>query len=179
MFPSWDSLGPGPHPDRRYTATRDVSAQGRHRRCGATKGPASPPQPPHPLNRESTRRLTASSSPTAETLIRTLPKGAESKGGTGRGERRGPRPEEENRRHAVRAAILIDDLLKELRSGRSGRAVILEMLKDAAPGAVPAAELRFASGIQEFARRVRELREEGYDIRSTGDGYLLERVPDN
>ena len=45
--------------------------------------------------------------------------------------------------------------------------------------AVPAAELRFASGIQEFARRVRELREEGYDIRSTGDGYLLERVPDN
>jgi biotin operon repressor len=47
------------------------------------------------------------------------------------------------------------------------------MLEDAAPRSVSIEELRFASGIHEFARRVRELREEGYDIQSTGEGYLL------
>lgn len=83
------------------------------------------------------------------------------------------RSDDDNRHDAVKAAILVDQLLKDLRRGRSGRQVILEMLSEASPDPVSIAELRFGSGIQEFARRVRELREEGYDIRSTGDGYVL------
>jgi biotin operon repressor len=80
---------------------------------------------------------------------------------------------DENRREAVQAAILIERILKDLRDGRSGRSLIIEMLEDASPRPVSTEELRFASGIQEFARRIRELRTEGYDIQSTGDGYLL------
>ena len=83
------------------------------------------------------------------------------------------RSDDDNRQDAVQAAILIDQLLKDLRRGRSGRQVILEMLREASPDPVSIAELRFGSGIQEFARRVRELREEGHDIRPTGDGYVL------
>jgi biotin operon repressor len=51
----------------------------------------------------------------------------------------------------------------------------LALLEDASPNAVTADELRYASGIQEFARRIRELREQGFDIRPTGDGYRLEQ----
>lgn len=83
------------------------------------------------------------------------------------------RSDEDNRADAVRAAILVEQLLKDLRRGRSGRELILKMLTEASPEPVSLAELRFGSGIQEFARRVRELRKEGYDIRSTGDGYVL------
>jgi hypothetical protein len=85
------------------------------------------------------------------------------------------RSDEDNRQDAVEAAILVEQLLKALRRGRSGREVILEMLTEAAPDPVSIQVLRFGSGIQEFARRVRELREAGHDIRSTGDGYVLLR----
>lgn len=83
------------------------------------------------------------------------------------------RPDDDNRHDAIQAAILIDQLLRVLRRGRSGREMILEMLMQAAPEPVSIAELRFGSGIQEFARRVRELREVGHDIRPTGDGYVF------
>jgi biotin operon repressor len=83
------------------------------------------------------------------------------------------RSDEDNRHDAVQAAILVEQVLKDLRRGRSGREVILEMLSEASPEPVSIAKLRFGSGIQEFARRVRELRDEGHDIRSTGDGYVL------
>lgn len=83
------------------------------------------------------------------------------------------RSDDENRRNAVKAAILVEQLLRLLRRGRSGREVVLSMLLAASPEPVSNAELRFGSGIQEFARRVRELREEGYEIRSTGSGYVL------
>ncbi len=79
----------------------------------------------------------------------------------------------ENRAHAVRAAIATEEVLRLLRGASSGRAAILEILQDAAPETVPSNVLRHASGIQEFARRVRELRDDGYDIRATGDGYRL------
>lgn len=82
-------------------------------------------------------------------------------------------PDEINRRDAIKAAMLVDEILKLLRRGSSGRDVILQMLLEASPREVSIAELRFGSGIQEFARRVRELREEGHDIQSTGDGYVL------
>jgi hypothetical protein len=81
---------------------------------------------------------------------------------------------EANRRNAVDAAVRVDRLLKVLRGKQSGRSVILALLKDAAPDAVTTDELRYASGIQEFARRIRELREEGFAIRPTGDGYRLD-----
>jgi biotin operon repressor len=80
-----------------------------------------------------------------------------------------------NRRDAVDAAIRVDRLLKLLRGTDSGRALILALLEDASPNAVTADELRYAAGIQEFARRIRELREQGFDIRPTGDGYRLEQ----
>ncbi len=83
------------------------------------------------------------------------------------------RTDDDNRHDAIQAAMLIDQLLRVLRRDRSGREMILEMLLQAAPEPVSIAELRFGSGIQEFARRVRELRDEGHDIRPTGDGYVL------
>ncbi len=78
-----------------------------------------------------------------------------------------------NHRAAVDAAILVDDLVQLLRGEESGRAIILGMLTAAYPRSVPAREMRYASGIQEFARRVRELRQEGYDIASDGESYRL------
>lgn len=79
----------------------------------------------------------------------------------------------DNRTRAVRAAIAADEVLRLLRGADSGRTVILHILQDAAPATVPSDVLRHASGIQEFARRIRELRDDGYDIRATGSGYRL------
>lgn len=87
------------------------------------------------------------------------------------------RPRSINRAHAVHAAIMIDDVLRLLRGADSGRMVILELLQSAAPAVVPSDVLRHASGIQEYARRIRELRDEGHDIRATGNGYRL-LIPD-
>ena len=82
-------------------------------------------------------------------------------------------PRSANRLRAVQAAIAIDEVVRLLRGADSGRTVILELLRDAASDSVPSDVLRHASGIQEFARRIRELRDDGYDIRATGSGYRL------
>lgn len=85
--------------------------------------------------------------------------------------------DDENRAHAVRAAVTVERLIRRLRDGASGRQVILDMLEAAHPDPVSADVLRHASGIQEFARRIRELREEGYAIESLGNSYRLD-LPD-
>lgn len=80
----------------------------------------------------------------------------------------------ENRAWLVEAATALESLAKRLRGDLSGRDLVLELLKAAHPKSVPAAALRTASGIQEFARRIRELRVQyGYDIETTPDGYRL------
>ena len=79
-----------------------------------------------------------------------------------------------NQERVVGAAIAVEEMARRLRQGLSGRDVILGLLKSAHPDEVPSEVLRHASGIQEFARRIRELRVEfGYDIVSTGSGYAL------
>lgn len=87
------------------------------------------------------------------------------------------RPRSVNQAHAVHAAIIIDEVLRLLRGADSGRTVILELLRNAAPAVVSSDVLRHASGIQEYARRIRELRDDGHDIRATGNGYRL-LIPD-
>lgn len=83
-------------------------------------------------------------------------------------------PSSDNQSRVVEAAIATEEMARRLREGRSGRDVILELLKAAFPDAVPTEFLRHASGIQEFARRIRELRVElGYDVVATKSGYLL------
>lgn len=79
-----------------------------------------------------------------------------------------------NQERVVEAALAVEEMARHLRHGRSGRSVILDLLESAYPEEVPSEVLRHASGIQEFARRIRELRVEfGYDIVSTGSGYAL------
>jgi hypothetical protein len=86
-------------------------------------------------------------------------------------------PNLDNQTRVVEAALVIDEMARRLRGGKSGRDVILEFLRAAFPGAVPTDFLRYASGIQEFARRIRELRVElGYDIEATNTGYMLRSV---
>ena len=75
--------------------------------------------------------------------------------------------------YVVQAAVLLDEAARDLRGRRSGKQVILDLLVAAQPQPVPAGVLRHASGIQEYARRIRELRDEGHMIEYTGDGYRL------
>lgn len=78
------------------------------------------------------------------------------------------------RTHLIEAARGLDRLAKLLRGNSSGREAVLVALVDAYPGAVDGPTLRFLSGIQEFARRVRELRvESGYDIEADRGSYRL------
>lgn len=65
-------------------------------------------------------------------------------------------------------------------SGQGARSLILQHLRERVGVAVTGAELREVSGIQEWARRVRELRtEEGYRIAESDGTYtLLEAEPD-
>lgn len=80
----------------------------------------------------------------------------------------------DNQRRVVEAAVATEEMARRLRGGKSGRDVILELLKAAFPDEVPATFSRHASGIQEFARRIRELRVElGYDVEATKEGYRL------
>lgn len=89
-------------------------------------------------------------------------------------------PNLDNQTRVVEAALATDEMARRLRGGKSGRDVILELLKAAFPGEVPTEFLRYASGIQEFARRIRELRVElGYDIEATSAGYVLRSVEPN
>jgi len=87
----------------------------------------------------------------------------------------------DNQRRVVEAAVAIEEMARRLRGGQSGRDVILELLKAAFPEEVSADFLRHASGVQEFARRIRELRVEfGYDVEATQSGYgLLSIDPDS
>lgn len=87
----------------------------------------------------------------------------------------------DNQRRVVEAAVATEEMARRLRGGKSGRDVILELLKAASPDEVSADFLRHASGIQEFARRIRELRVElGYDVEATKSGYrLLSIDPDS
>lgn len=83
-------------------------------------------------------------------------------------------PNTENQRRVVEAALATEEMARLLREGKSGRDMILALLKAAYPDPVPTEFLRHASGIQEFARRIRELRVElGYDVIATTDGYML------
>src|SRR5687767_6729502 len=66
-------------------------------------------------------------------------------------------PDEQQRRVAE-AAVLVEQVAKRLRGPKSGRDVILELLKSASPEEVQTKFLRHASGIQEFGRRIREFR---------------------
>ena len=50
---------------------------------------------------------------------------------------------------------------------------ILDLLKAEHPNAVGRDDIREAAGISEWARRVRELTEEGWDIETLPDGYRL------
>lgn len=84
-----------------------------------------------------------------------------------------------NRVKLVRAAVALEDALRALRGDASGREIILELLREASPRSVDSNVLRHASGIQEFARRIRELREEGYDIETLGTSYRLVETPDD
>ena len=87
----------------------------------------------------------------------------------------------DNQRRVVEAAVATEEMARRLRGSRSGRDVILELLKAAFPDEVSTDFLRHASGIQEFARRIRELRVElGYDVEATKSGYrLLSIDPDS
>jgi hypothetical protein len=86
----------------------------------------------------------------------------------------------DNQSRVVKAAMITEEMARRLRGDRSARDVILELLKAAYPDEVPAEFLRHASGIQEFARRVRELRVElGYDVVATKAGYLLRQAEPN
>ncbi len=87
----------------------------------------------------------------------------------------------DNQRRVVEAAVATEEMARQLRGTKSGRDVILELLKAAFPDEVPADFLRHASGIQEFARRIRELRVEfGYDVEASKSGYkLLSIDPDS
>lgn len=82
--------------------------------------------------------------------------------------------EDAERRALVRASVALESLAKELRGNRSGKDMILETLMAAFPDPVPGSVLRTVSGIQEFGRRIRELRvEDGYDVVYDGDSYRL------
>jgi biotin operon repressor len=81
-----------------------------------------------------------------------------------------------SRRHGVQAAVYVELLASKLREHSSARAAILEALEDAFPEPVSNLVLRHVSGIQAFPRRVRELREAGHQVVSTGDGYRLAKV---
>ncbi len=87
----------------------------------------------------------------------------------------------DNQRRVVEAAVAAEEMARKLRGTKSGRDTILELLKAASPDEVSADFLRHASGIQEFARRIRELRVEfGYDVEATTSGYrLLSIDPDS
>ena len=88
--------------------------------------------------------------------------------------------ERDNQRKVIEAAVAIEEMARRLRGGSSGRDVILELLKAASPDEVSADFLRHASGIQESARRIRELRVEfGYDVEATGSGYRLLSIEPN
>ena len=85
-----------------------------------------------------------------------------------------------NQERVVRSASVVEEMARLLRDGSSGRDVILGLLLAAYPIEVSSTYLRHASGIQEFARRIRELRVElGYDVDATSTGYrLLSPEPD-
>lgn len=86
----------------------------------------------------------------------------------------------DNQRRVVQAAVAAEEIARRLRGRTSGRDVMLELLKASFPDDVSADFLRHASGIQEFARRIRELRVElGYDIEATRSGYSLRSVEPN
>lgn len=82
-------------------------------------------------------------------------------------------------RRLIEAAQAIDDLGRLLRGRRSGRQMIFDTLRSAYPDPVPGSVLRTVSGIQEYARRIREIRETGYRIDSTPAGYRLVLSPDS
>lgn len=75
----------------------------------------------------------------------------------------------------------IETLARHLREGRSGRDTILLILQTSYPDPVSSTTLRVLSGIQEHARRIRELRvESGYDIASEANGqYRLRFLEPN
>ena len=88
--------------------------------------------------------------------------------------------DDRKREHLIDAAQGLDRLAKLLRGDSSGREAVLAALVDAYPEPVDGPTLRFLSGIQEFARRVRELRvEEGYDIEANRGRYRLRSLTPN
>lgn len=87
----------------------------------------------------------------------------------------------DNQRRVVEAAVATEEMARLLRGAKSGRDTIFELLKAASPDEVSADFLRHASGIQEFARRIRELHVEfGYDVEASTSGYRLVSIdPDS
>lgn len=89
-------------------------------------------------------------------------------------------PDIDNQASVVESALATEEMARRLRGRTSGRDVILDLLKSAFPDEVPTEFLRHASGIQTFARRIRELRVElGYDVVATRAGYLLRSTEPN
>lgn len=85
--------------------------------------------------------------------------------------------EDEKRHRLVEATLALSELAKLLRGDRSGSAVVLDELKAAYPAPVPRSVLQALSGIQEWARRLREHRvESGFEIEFDGSGYRLVRI---
>lgn len=80
----------------------------------------------------------------------------------------------------VQALVDVHAILDELARGvrpSSGKDMILSVLMSSHPNWVSGDVLRSLSGIQEFARRIRELRvEDGYAIESSGGNYRLVSV---
>lgn len=79
-----------------------------------------------------------------------------------------------NLANLAQASEALRAIAVELRGDMSGRDAIREALTSAYPNGLSGVLLREVSGIQEYARRVRELRvEEGFDIERFEDGYRL------